>query len=143
MRTQQEELDSLLPVWMVKARQREEQKEVDKPCKFHVHGYPCYEELKWGYCSYLHSEEIRKAFVLSSIRGVAPAQILQELGPEEHMEFLKRCLRFAPEPPSKEELLNLRFELERKKNQGGQGEASFKQQGASYRRSKKQNQAAE
>ena len=120
---------------MVKARQKEEQREVDKPCKFHVHGYPCYEELKWGHCAYLHSEEIRKAFVLSSIRGVAPEQILKELGPEEHLGFLKRCLRFAPEPPSQAELLNVRFELERKKDQGQrEGKRTMQQQASSYRK---------
>ena len=64
--SQQEELDSLLPVWMVKARQKEEQKEVDKPCKYHMHGYQCYEELKWGYCSYIHAEELKAAFEIAS-----------------------------------------------------------------------------
>ena len=146
MRTQQEELDSILPVWMVKARQREERKEVDKPCKYHLHGYPCYEELKWGYCGYLHADELRRAFVRAGTRGVTTAEILAELGSGEHVDFLKRLLRFAPEPPSREELFNVRFELERSKHQRenqAQGKPSFKEQAKYYRWSKKHQDAAE
>lgn len=59
--SEEEQLNQVLPLRLVKQREREEQKEVDKPCKFHVHGFPCYEELKWGYCAYVHSEEVRRA----------------------------------------------------------------------------------
>ena len=114
---------------------------MDKPCKYHLHGYPCYEELKWGHCSYLHAEELRRAFARASIRGVTPAQILGELGSEEHVDFLKRLLRFGPEPPSREELLNVRFEMERFKHHRenkANGKPSFKEQAKSCRRSKKQ-----
>ena len=77
---------------------------------------------------------------------MTPEEILGELGSEEHVDFLKRLLRFAPEPPSREELLNVRFEMERSKhhreNQAN-GKPSFKEQAKSYRRSKKQQDAAE
>ena len=108
-------MDSILPVWMVKKRHREEQKEVDKPCKFHLHGYPCYQELKWGYCEFIHADELRRAFARAGSGG-STEEILAELGEDEHVDFLKRCLRFAPEPPTREELLNVRFELERSKH---------------------------
>ena len=62
------------------------------------------------------------------------------------MEFLKRCLRFAPEAPTRAELLNVRFELERsqhhRENQA-QGKPSFREQAKSYRRSKKHQDATE
>ena len=62
------------------------------------------------------------------------------------MDFLKRFLRFAPEPPSREELVNVRFELERSKHHRenrAQGKPSFREQAKSYRRSKKHQDAAE
>ena len=63
----------------VKQKHKCEEKEFDKPCKFHVHGYQCYEVLKWDYCPYLHPEELRNIFILSQDKNVTAEQLLKAL----------------------------------------------------------------
>ena len=136
--SEEEQLRQVLPLRMVKQREREEQKEVDKPCKFHVYGYPCYEELKWGYCPYVHAEEVQKAMLLAKDRSISATQLLGEIEADPSTSgFLKKCLRFAPEPPSRAELLNVRFELERRKQRST---VSVKQQASTYRKKQKEMQ---
>ena len=68
--TEQEKLEQLLPIRLVKQREKDEEREVDKCCKFHTYGYQCYNMLKWDYCKYIHSDEIKKAYQLIQQQSV-------------------------------------------------------------------------
>ena len=68
--------------------------------------------LKWDYCKYIHSDEIKKAYQLIQQQSVTSAQLLKELEADpDSSEFLKKSLRFICDPPSTEELINVQFEI--------------------------------
>ena len=72
--------------------------------------------LKWDYCPYIHSDELRKAFVKAQDPQIKLEDLLREINDDPDVTiFLKKCLRYAPEPPILAELQNVQFEIERKK----------------------------
>ena len=91
--------------------------------------------LKWDYCPYIHSDELRKAFVKAQDPQIKLDDLLKEINEDpEVIIFLKKCLRFAPEPPTIAELQNVQFEIERKKTKDSSVTAN---QAATFRRKQK------
>ena len=104
-----------------------------------MHGYACYEELKWNYCPYLHSDEVRNAYRLSQDRNVTAQALLEFINRDpEHSVIIKKCLRFIPEPPTVDEIRNIQFEIERKTEQNVNQNVNMKQQASSLRRKNKE-----
>ncbi len=80
--------------------EKDEEIEVDKYCKFHTHGYQCYNLLKWNYCKFVHSDEVRRAYQLAQQQSITASQLLEELESNpDCSEFLKKSLRYVCDPP--------------------------------------------
>ena len=90
----------MTPVWLIKKEEKEKNIKINEGCKFFSYEHECYKELKWGYCKFIHSDQVRRAIQmrLENKDYKSIVRVLKENG-EKIRSALNKWIHFTI-PPS-------------------------------------------